>query len=266
MRLKSEFADLDLPEFFFSNSPSVAVRRCPNRDFIHRILRQADECDLEGKGESSWNMEVHAPILDWLLRDDSDYRGCLGSEYCTNVGFLREYKPKDAPSKMIDFCLTIRPKWSKQEIIDAIRGQRPGNSINHTDWASLRKHPIAISIETKRQGEQYDAALLQIATWHSALWRSLRWGRHEDATSSLPTIEFLSGLIIQGHDWQFLPSILGEDGVSKVVRPPVQIGDTRTEPAILKLFSSLQVLKQDAEDIFWPAFKADVLGAAVGPG
>lgn len=163
---------------------------------------------------------------------------------------------------MIDFCLTIRPERSEQEIIDGIRSQRPGNSINHTDWASLTKHPIAISIETKRQGEQYAAALLQIATWHSAQWRSLRWG-HEDA-SSLPTIEFLSGLIIQGHDWQFIPSILGRDGVSKVVRPPVQIGDTRTEPAILKLFSSLQVLKQDAEEMFWPAFKADVLGAAVG--
>ncbi|KAF4506936.1 hypothetical protein G6O67_005620 [Ophiocordyceps sinensis] len=207
-------------------------------------------------------MEVHAPVLDWLLRDDSHLRSCVGSEYCTNAGLLREYKPKDAPSKMIDFCLTIRPEPRDQEIIDNIRRQRPGNSINHTDWASLRKHPIAISIDTKRQGENYDAALLQIATWHSAQWRSLRWGRREDS-GPLPSIEFLSRLIIQGHDWQFVPCILGRDGVSTVLRPPLVIGDTRTEPGILKLLMSLQILKQDAEETFWPAFKADVLGATL---
>ncbi|KND86762.1 hypothetical protein TOPH_08625 [Tolypocladium ophioglossoides CBS 100239] len=258
-RLKTEFADIKLPGFFFHDDPNTAARRYPDRSFVRSLLSQANECDLDGKGESSWNMDVHARILAWLLEDDSTDDACLGSEYCTTAGLLREYKPNGAPSKMIDFCLAIRPRRSEdQDIIDDIRSQRPGDSINHTDWGSLSKYPIAISIETKRHGEQYDAALLQIATWHSAQWRSLRWGRQEEVDRLL-TVEFLSGLIVQGHDWQFVPSILGKDAVSKVVRPPLQIGDTRTETGILKLFPSLQELKQDAEKRFWPAFKVDVL-------
>lgn len=189
-----------------------------------------------------------------LLREPPELK-CLS----TNAALLPEYKPKDVPSKMVDWCLTIRPNRSDQRIIDEIRRIRPGDSINQTDCGLLRKHPIAGSIEVKRQGEQYDAAVLQIGTWHSAQWRSLRWGRNAD-DESLPNIKFLSGYIIYGHDWQFIPSVLDEEGVSRLVRPALQIGDTRTVPGILKLFASLQVLKEDAEEAFWPAFRADVLG------
>lgn len=166
--LNASFQTLRFP-FFFRDDANTATRRYPSRSFIRQILYQANKCDLDGKGESSWNMDIHARILAWLLEDDSNEGSRLGSEYCTSTGLLREYNPKDTPSKMIDFCLNIRPKPSEeQEIIDNIRSRRLGDSINHTDWGSLSKHPIAISIETKRYGEQYDAALLQIATWHSA--------------------------------------------------------------------------------------------------
>ncbi|KAG8411230.1 hypothetical protein J3459_016517 [Metarhizium acridum] len=255
--LVDEMAAFDLPCFFFSDDPS-ACQRWPKADFIDDIMKSASECELEGKGESSWNM-VHGRIFQWLSESSDNERGSLSSEYCTNAALLPEYKPKDAPSKMVDWCLTIRPNRSDQRIIDEIRRMRPGDSINQTDCGLLRKHPIAGSIEVKRQGEQYDAAVLQIGTWHSAQWRSLRWGRNAD-DESLPNIKFLSGYIIYGHDWQFIPSILDEEGVSRLVRPALQIGDTRTVPGILKLFASLQVLKKDAEETFWPAFRADILG------
>ncbi|KAF4513641.1 hypothetical protein G6O67_000889 [Ophiocordyceps sinensis] len=248
-RLRTEFAGLQLPDFFFHDDDAdVAARRYPDRALVRQLLRRANECDLDA----------------WLLQDESNGDGCLGSEYCTTAGLLREYRPKGAPSKMIDICLTIRPnRRQDQDAIDITRSRRPGDSINHTDWGSLSKFPIAVSIETKRHGEQFDAALLQIATWHSAQWRSLRWGRPEEANRPL-AIEYLSGLIVQGHDWQFVPSILGQDAVSRVVRPPMLIGDTRSEPGILKLFMSLQELRQDAEQKFWPAFKADVLEIGTG--
>lgn len=50
------------------------------------------------------------------------------------------------------------------------------------------------------------------------------------------------------------------EGVSKLVRPALQLGDTRTVSGILKLSTSLQVLKEDEEERFWPAFKKDVPG------
>lgn len=267
--------DMALPSFFFRDDTYTSTRRYPSRHFVRQILSRANECDLDGKGESSWNMDVHARILEWLLEENPNSDACVGSEYwyvsfryarrlltvrSTTAGLLREYKPNGAPSKMIDFCITIRPRRPEDRVtIDAVRSRRPGDSINHTDWGSLSKYPIAISIETKRHGEQYDAALLQIATWHSAQWRSLRWDQEGGGRPF--KIEYLSGLIVQGHDWQFVPSILGTDAVSKVVRPPMQIGDTRTEVGILKLIVSLQELKRDAQETFWPAFKADILEA-----
>ncbi|KAH7304595.1 hypothetical protein B0I35DRAFT_445085 [Stachybotrys elegans] len=254
--LKHELAELEIPSFFFSDNPETAGLRYPSRDFVRRILKRADECDTNGKGESSWNMDVHARLLDWVLTEDSSGTTTLDSEYCLNAGLLPLYRPKDAPSKMVDFCLAIRPNLPEdQGTIDAIRRLRSGDSINHTDWGTLSKHPIAISIETKRHGEQYDAALLQIATWHSAQWRSLRWGG-----KALPTLKFLAGLIVQGHDWQFVASTLGEDDVPLVFRPPLQIGDTRSEQSTYKLLVSLQRLRQWAEESYWLAFKTDVLG------
>lgn len=172
-----------------------------------------------------------------------------------SAGLIAQYKPKDAPSKMVDFCLAIQPNAEDQRLIDSVRRIRPGESINHTDWGRLRKHPIAVSIETKRFGDQFDAALLQIATWHSSQWRSLRWG-----DKSLPSIEFLPGIIIQGHDWEFIATTMGADGVATIFKPPLQIGNTRSEEGIYKLLISLQQLKRWAEESYWPAFEADVLG------
>ncbi|RSL40612.1 hypothetical protein CEP54_016069 [Fusarium duplospermum] len=127
--------------------------------------------------------------------------------YCPSAQILPAYKPRDAPSKMVDFCLFIRPECGspEEQAIKAICHTRSGQSINHTDLGNFCKHPIALSIETKRPGEQGDNAMLQMGTWHSAQWRSLRRRR---------TIEFLPGLIVQGHAWQFVASILDESGKS----------------------------------------------------
>ncbi|CAH0044539.1 unnamed protein product [Clonostachys solani] len=66
-------------------------------------------------------------------------------------------------------------------------------------------------------------------------------------------------LIVQGHDWQFVPTAPGdgENGLVRVFRPGIHIGDTRSEEAIYKLLVSLQRLTAWAEDVFWPVFKAD---------
>lgn len=67
-------------------------------------------------------------------------------------------------------------------------------------------------------------------------------------------------MIVQGHDWQFVATAPGdgENGVVRVFQPAgIHIGDTRSEEAIYKLLVSLQRLAAWAEDVFWPAFKAD---------
>jgi hypothetical protein len=73
--------DLEIPAFFFRDDAQTADLRYPPRRFIQRTLQRADECDINGKGESSWNMDVHARLLDWVLDEDSDGTGMLDYEY-----------------------------------------------------------------------------------------------------------------------------------------------------------------------------------------
>ncbi|CAG9952013.1 unnamed protein product [Clonostachys rosea f. rosea IK726] len=254
--LEPELADLDLPSFFFLDNQDTCRLRFPSRRAIRNIWAQANMHDMESSPEAQWNADVHQPVLDATLKEDGVPVSLLAPHYCVAAPVLVQYRPRDAPSKMVDYCLSIQPCESRhREVIDHIRASRPGCSINHSDQgAQMMKHPIAISIETKRHGEQYDTALLQIATWHSAQWRSLRWGGRD-----ISNIEFLAGLIVQGHDWQFVATAPGdgENGLVRVFRPGIHIGDTRSEEAIYKLLVSLQRLAAWAEDVFWPAFKAD---------
>uniref|UniRef100_A0A0B7KAR4 PD-(D/E)XK nuclease-like domain-containing protein n=1 Tax=Bionectria ochroleuca TaxID=29856 RepID=A0A0B7KAR4_BIOOC len=255
-KLQPELADLDLPSFFFLDNQDTCRLRFPSRRAIRNIWAQANMHDMESSPEAQWNADVHQPVLDATLKEDGVPVSLLAPHYCVAAPVLVQYRPRDAPSKMVDYCLSIQPCESRhREVIDHIRASRPGCSINHSDQgAQMMKHPIAISIETKRHGEQYDTALLQIATWHSAQWRSLRWGGRD-----ISNIEFLAGLIVQGHDWQFVATAPGdgENGLVRVFRPGIHIGDTRSEEAIYKLLVSLQRLAAWAEDVFWPAFKAD---------
>lgn len=73
--------EIALPSFFFRDDAYTSTRRYPSRHFVRRILSRANECDLDGKGESSWNMDVHARILEWLLEENSNSDACVGSEY-----------------------------------------------------------------------------------------------------------------------------------------------------------------------------------------
>lgn len=159
-----------------------------------------------------------------------------------------------APSKTVDFCVCIKPNKSSPEAqaIETLTDTRPGISINHTGWGNLRKHPIALSIETKREPDR-DRALLQIGTWHSSQWRALQWQSKADLTA----IGFLPGIMVQGHSWQFVASTL-QGGKSKLYHE-LEIGGTGSHFAVYKLAIALQCLGRWIEQTYWPAFKAAIL-------
>ncbi|KAM6513561.1 hypothetical protein FALCPG4_015954 [Fusarium falciforme] len=254
--LRGELADTDIPDSSFYNT-NDASQKCawqyPPPSLVQDTLERAAQCLDEREGESSWNLEVHAPLLAWVFRRQSqnpliDYR------YCTSAQIIHAFKPKNAPSKMVDFCIIVRPgdDTDEQDMIENLCCRRPGQTINHTDWGNLCKNPVAMSIETKRHGENWDTAVLQLGTWHSAQWRSLDWGRRERVS-----IDFLPGIIIQGHDWLFVATIMRNNRA--VMYHSISIGDTKTVLGIYKLVISLQYLQQWIERTYWPAFRAEVL-------
>jgi hypothetical protein len=162
----------------------------------------------------------------------------------------------------VDFCIHIRPAEESpaQLSIKEICKSRPLGTINHVDGGNLNKDPIVISIETKKHGEEYGKAITQMATWHSAQLRSLRYTSDDERLPprTLTQIQFLPGIIVQGHVWSFVATV-ERDGRA-VLFHQAPIGDTNSQEGILKLLLSLQHLKYWAEEVYWPAFQADIIG------
>ncbi|KAF4990237.1 hypothetical protein FDECE_14457 [Fusarium decemcellulare] len=228
----------------------------PPADLVEETLHCADRCLADHDGESSWNHDVHGPILKWVF-GPRRHRPLVDYRYCTTAQLINKFKTKHAPAKMVDYCIIIRPEddGPEYDAIEALCGERPDQTINHTDWGSFSKNPIAISIETKRHLENWDKAMLQIGTWHSSQWQSLLWGKE----SPLVSLQFIPGIIVQGHQWRFVASTFNYKNSKTTLYHSVEIGDTETELGIYKIMMSLQYLKTWVEKVYWPAFKTDML-------
>lgn len=157
---------------------------------------------------------------------------------------------------MVDFCIALRPATQMMPMVRSAIDARPTFSINHTDWGVLAERPIAISIETRREGQGDELAIIQLATWHAAQWRSILW---ENGFPANLRLEFLAGIVVVGHKWMFVATIRGPEKQTTTLES-LEIGTTRSVFGIYKLLAAMQVLKRWAEEQFWPAFQHDVLG------
>lgn len=178
----------------------------------------------------------------------------------TSSTILSQFSPSKAPSKMIDYCLVFRPPAgsSAAEAINEKRRTRPGNTINHSDSGSLCSCPIGLSVEVKSPGGDMMTADLQMGTWHAAQWRSLGLG------VSATSIEFLPGILVQGHDWFFVATVPPADHASGSRAHPtfytkIRLGSTDQADSVCKIIAALLHLVRWLEQRYWPAFQKQVL-------
>ncbi|KAM6506512.1 hypothetical protein FSOLCH5_013489 [Fusarium solani] len=255
--LQNDLAGERVRPWMFGEKPQFGASDLPGVRTVRKIHRLARRCFKENLAESSWNNDVHSQVLEWVMRDSPssddellDYRCCLTAQ------IIPAYRPEHAPSKMVDFCICVQPGTNSphHNAIQSLCLNRPGMSINHTDWGDLTKNPIAISIETKGPEQSYDTALLQVATWHSSQWRSLCWGQN----GPIDAIEFLPGIIVIKHDWYFVATDLDRFGKARTFER-IPLGSTESILGIYKLSMALLTLLQWVRDQYWPAFQTDVL-------
>jgi hypothetical protein len=196
----------------------------------------------------------------------------------TTASITAEYSRGPRLQKRVDFCVYIDPEQeeddeeaenngedkpadstpSAREAVAALRARLPAGVINHTDYRPLRARPVAWSIETKKTGEGWDSATLQLGMWQSAHWSFLRdlvamqgRGAGHDV-DALPG--FIPGLIIQGHDWHLVASTL--DGDQTVLWQKLTLGSTSSTMGIYQIVCALQVLRQWTEQTYWPWLRA----------
>ncbi|GKU14522.1 unnamed protein product [Fusarium langsethiae] len=263
---KDEFQRSRFPEAAFfdaalaTNLPSGVDWRWPEMLWVDDLFDRAAEYMEENEAEAGWNIGIHAPILEWIFHKDKPQPRFLDYISCTSTQISTMFKPTKSKSKLVDFCIYMQPGRDspEQAAIDNMRYRdRPSRSINHVDSGLLNKHPIAISIETKREGEDYTNAINQMATWHSAQLRSLCYVS-PGITRTLSHIELLPGIIVQGHDWNFVATIQRDGKAFTFHKLP--IGTTRTRQGIFKVLLALQYLKHWIQTKYWSAFKTDILG------
>ncbi|GJC89376.1 hypothetical protein ColLi_12214 [Colletotrichum liriopes] len=248
------------PHAFFdppAGSTPPTEWRIPSLGWVNRTVDEAVRCELSRDAESDWNHAVHARILNWVCAPEDAPRGLVAVRHCTTAQIMKDFRPKGAPTHMVDYCLVVDPTQdaAAREQINSICRSRPGASINHTDMGSLASHPIAVSIETKRPGEEWSKAMLQLGTWHAAQLRSLGKLGHSPTTSA---IEFLPALIVQGHDWYFVATV-PRPGGQPVVYSRVRVGSTEDHFGVYQLVVALQHLVRWAEQVFWPAMRSEIL-------
>ncbi|KAG5756869.1 hypothetical protein H9Q70_000512 [Fusarium xylarioides] len=231
----------------------------PSARAVTKILQKARTSATDGDLEYSWNMEVHQAVLDLALRDLRDHveGDRVNFKFCPSARIMIEYQPGTVPeSKMIDFCAVIEPEAESLAGIDRLRKVLPMTSTNHTSHNPLLKKPLCLAIEIKPPGEKWNTARLQVGVWLAAQWTLLA-RLVSDADGSFEGLDFLPGIIVQGHEWYFVAS--GREGTKAVLWTMKGFGATSDVIGIYKIVSVLQYLANWAETVYWPWFKKNAL-------
>ncbi|RKK21609.1 hypothetical protein BFJ66_g17506 [Fusarium oxysporum f. sp. cepae] len=235
----------------------------PTPEAIQWILHEAAYCNSRGCSEADWNVEVHHRVLAAALRPLQGPRRDQFFDFrlSTTASIITEYHVTSA-SKKVDFCMYLDPKQDESaqvsETIDALKNILPLGMFNHANLAPLSDNPIAVSIETKKTGEGWENAKLQMEVWMAAHWQflrkllSLRQRAQELTTTNekrwnLP--DFIPGIIIQGHDWHLI--ITTPEGEKTVFWQKKNFGDTSSSKGIYKIIYTLQLLRQWAQEDYW---------------
>ncbi|KAG7403113.1 hypothetical protein Forpi1262_v018791 [Fusarium oxysporum f. sp. raphani] len=257
-------------DIFFSDDRDD-LGHTPPPEVIQTILHQAGECSERGHSEASWNVEVHHLVLKAALRP---LQGPQSSQFfdfllSTTASILPDYQATSA-SKKVDFCMYIDPKHDEsaqiRETILTLMNVLPMGMFNHTNLLPLSDRPIAVSIETKKTGEGWDNARLQMEVWMAAHWQFLRKvlqlhrlaagavssleqtdGFNSYETRKLP--EFLPGIIIQGHDWYLI--ITTSEGEKTIFWHKENFGQTSKSKGIYTIIHNLQLLRKWAQEVYW---------------
>jgi len=226
---------------------------------VASICRQAQGCQQRYENEAAWNSHVHGPVLS-LVGELSCHRSDIGSTNVTTARLNPRFKPvvelthPPLPGKVIDFVFFLEPS----NVIEKAFGDLPwetnhGHDFNHTLYGPIANRPIAISMETKREGEGQTTGRAQLEIWVAAYFNRLQELAREEA-EELP---FLPLLLTQGPVCSLLFAHRQGEGQTLVtiIYEKVTLGAVTTSSGVFKVTSSLLLLMDWAQTHFRPWFE-----------
>lgn len=186
------------------------------------------ECVNENHPKANWNSFVYWPVFQLVLGTITDVAEIVAPNLIPGYGIEnyeqdRKYKVyvrampcttarligHSRGAKMVDYCIFVEPKGMMLEKVKELQERR--QYINHIDFFPLRRRPIVLSAESKKPGEGFQEAQVQLGVWQAEQWALLETllaprsmaAETERITGQPATIPFLPALIVQGHEWYF---------------------------------------------------------------
>ncbi|WPH03969.1 Hypothetical protein R9X50_00685200 [Acrodontium crateriforme] len=235
---------------------------CPEPRFIE------DMVDLTARNlhsvEAMWNCSVHYPSVHEACRRSPHYLHIRDEMITTAriepddlVPILRPSPDDDVTdkisSKKVDIGIAMRldADLKKQLYKTGIR------SLSPTMYAPLTEDPLALSIETKRDGGDVDDAINQISIWGLAHISKLRRLLHHagNTTAQLP---FLPAVYVQGGLWTVVFICPGD--TTATLWNGITFGDTASPEGVHQVVTGIgQLIDEWIEREFRPWFMNEIV-------
>lgn len=192
---------------------------------------------------------------------------------------------------MVDFAIFLDPSIGRSDndadkttspslgdVISSITST-PTESINHTTYYSLRRRPVAVSVETKTMSRTEEEALVQLGVWAMAQMQSMlalarRFAARPQGSpeEDMSIRDLPAGLLdrmvlplvyVHSSRWTVFfarpEAVAGRDDVRVDIFRGVDVGDTSTPEGTYQLLRGLRELCKWVDTRFYRLWE-DILG------
>ena len=243
---------------------------------VSRIRLATVECLVAGGPKSAWNSEVHSSILRLALEGYWEAQ----EVWYQDITLARISDKSLVPwniatgamqSKMVDYAIVINPSRDFTEdasaslhkhIIEKLRVEGIGASINQTAADYVRFKPIGVNIETKKGAVGEDEAHLQVGTWLTAQYARLSQllSTKGKTKTRLPSFPVLS---VQGQRWLLMIAHMNDNGRIDLIKD-LHLGQTGSAIGVYQVIAAIRRVAQWIKDDYRPWFEKEVLGIEAG--
>ncbi|KAJ8123183.1 hypothetical protein O1611_g9655 [Lasiodiplodia mahajangana] len=242
-------------------------------DQVLEVFLAANECFNGRHPEATWNTLVHWPTFQLALgaivevpKAPPEEDGTQEQEHQVRVRAMpcttARLKGNPRGKKMVDYCMFVEPQNEDlAKLIELWKHPQLDYNINHADHYPLRQKPVVLSAESKKPGEGFQEAQVQLSVWQGAQWALLEClieiakGDGKDTTQ--PLIPFLPALIIQGHEWSFAATT--RSGKQTILWLKQDIGKTDSVLGVFQIVHALRYIAGWIRETYWPWYQQTIL-------
>ncbi|KAJ2892688.1 hypothetical protein MKZ38_009478 [Zalerion maritima] len=248
----------------------------PPLEDVLNIIDRALELQATWDHEAGWSHEVYHPLLASILRHPkASPKPFVDFTVATTASPHPNYIPYGVPSRKVDYFIYFDPSRSHcttaispfaiiceapsvvLDRLDDLRRRTGTATPNPTTFPRLKRAPMVVCVETKKQGAGSHGAELQLGVWHAYQWKFLL--AHASSPSALDELAFLPGILIEGHSWSFTASMRQKNGKT-AIWSHLPFGRTDSAAGVYRIIAVVRFLAKWVRDTYWPWFAKYILG------